>query len=342
MAKIGVVPIGVHVAGCKKRQKAIGIDGRPCLAEQAHSSQVLRLQIFVHIGAKLHLGDLGLHTNLFQLARNRLNNFFTVQISARGDFQFDWFCWRPACFFQQLSCLVGVIRIGLEVWIEAEIAFRRHLAMCDFRLIVENSLDDAFLIDGVVQRLAQQLVIKRGFQRVEFDEHGARARHSARLCVTTGLDALDFGGRDRIDEIDFTGQKGCNTTCRIGNDTNDVFVEGRLFAPVFGIGFERDAVTGLDRRYHIRSARRGLCSRFVFGGPFRRQQEEHRQLVDQCRVRRAGFDLDFCRADDLDVADQREPCLDASIDSRVADAVEIPLHCFRIDLLTVVEAGVGT
>ena len=126
------------------------------------------LQIGRHVG-QLDLGD---EAGVADHLRQRLHDALVEGGRGRERYRLA----RGARLLDQRLRRVGIVGIGLDALDIAEVRRRRHLGE-RFVVTAENTLDDAFLVDGLRDRLAHALVVQRPALRVELEIADALGQH---------------------------------------------------------------------------------------------------------------------------------------------------------------------
>ncbi len=261
----------------------------------------------------------------------------------RGAVQRDVDPVRIAPLRQELPGFLLVVRVRLHRRIESE---RRRLD--DRRDLLaqprHHLLDHRLLVDRVVRRLADGLLVERRAPHVEGDVVHAEDRRRADPCLGMILDIGQEVGVDVADDVDAAGLELGHRGRDLGDRPEDDVLERGLAAPVLVERLEPDVLVALPLHELPGAGAHGrrAAERFVADllDVLLRHDAEVDQTLEQEREGLVGDQLDRVRVDDLHFLDRADVAVLGRLLlllARLQHALERELHVLGRHRRAVVE-----
>ena len=200
--------------------------------------------------------------------------------------------------------LVRVVGVRLQVRVEADVP-RRDGRRDAVGVAVQHRLDDAVDVGGVVDRLAELLVVQRRLPDLHHVVRDAVAGRHLGERPTAVVDRVDLLDGDVLGDVDLAGAQRGRAGRQLGDRLDPDLLDLRRAAPILLVRRHRPV---LERVFPLVELVRAGAVRLVgedldaLGGPLRRDHR-HREAghpQQQGRVGLRRLDVDGVLVDDLD------------------------------------------
>src|SRR5690606_14082256 len=182
---------------------------------------------------------------------DRLRHLYVLRVASGRAPQLDGEAVGIAGFGQELTCALRVVvvrsdrRVAEDAWGDRGVTGASGST--------HDELDDLFVVDGVVDRLAYTGVVERLHQVVEVDVDGAQAGDVVHGDVRVGVDTGDVLRRDADGDVCLTGLHHRHAGGVLRNVEEADATHAGLRAPVTVVAGEVDALAALPGRERERA-----------------------------------------------------------------------------------------
>ncbi len=191
----------------------------------AHQVELARCRILQTIveGAPIVSLNSGVDPHIVEILRHSLRHFDILHVPSVGRIDRDTEPVLVSRFFEQLPGLVGVVRVGFDLWV---IVRRSDQAGVGTGVALHQGLCDGIHVHCVVHCLAYPLVVR---WQVGLVVHNADVhRAAADRCGQRGSVGLDLAGlvqRNVERHVDTSAEQLGNASAGIGNRTEDKLID---------------------------------------------------------------------------------------------------------------------
>ena len=173
----------------------------------------------------------GLDPDLGQLIGNYLANFLRLGISVRRKIEFDVRSLWIAGFLEQPFGLLWVVRIAFDLGIVTD-HVRSQGSVHDIAVALINMLEDHRRIDGVIDRLAEQFIVKGLMGYVHSEKIHAHAFDLFRAHPRMVFESGQLFDGNVIDDIALSGEKSRHPAGILFDSFENDLLDRRFVAPV--------------------------------------------------------------------------------------------------------------